>query len=41
MLICNCVVFSLVTESFRDFCQSEILTGENLYDAGSIHGLQV
>jgi hypothetical protein len=31
----------LVTESFRDFCQSEILTGENLYDAGSIHGLQV
>ena len=31
----------LVTESFRDFCKSEILTGENLYDAGSIHGLQV
>ncbi|CAF4818426.1 unnamed protein product, partial [Rotaria socialis] len=29
-----------VTESFRDFCKSEILTGENLYDAGSIHGLQ-
>ena len=31
----------LVTESFRDFCKSEILTGENLYDAGSIHGFQV
>ncbi len=30
-----------ITESFRDFCQSEILTGENLYDAGSVHGLQV
>ncbi|CAF4297481.1 unnamed protein product [Rotaria socialis] len=29
-----------ITESFRDFCKSEILTGENLYDAGSIHGLQ-
>ena len=24
----------LVTESFRDFCKSEILIGENLYDAG-------
>lgn len=31
----------LVTESFRDFCKSEILTGDNLYDAGSVHGLQV
>ena len=30
-----------VTDSFRDFCKSEILTGDNLYDAGSIHGLQV
>ncbi|UJR25412.1 hypothetical protein I4U23_006759 [Adineta vaga] len=29
-----------ITESFRNFCKSEILTGENLYDAGSIHGLQ-
>jgi len=29
-----------VTESFRDFCKSEILTGDNLYDAGSVHGLQ-
>jgi len=35
------IYFKLVTESFRDFCKSEILTGENLYDAGSIHGLQV
>ena len=33
--------FILVTESFRDFCKKEILTGENLYDAGSVHGLQV
>ena len=34
--------FSLsVIESFRDFCKSEILTGENLYDAGNVHGLQV
>jgi hypothetical protein len=33
--------FKLVTESFRDFCKKETLTGENLYDAGSIHGLQV
>ena len=33
--------FNLVTESFRDFCKKEILTGENLYDAGDIHGLQV
>lgn len=31
----------LVIESFRDFCKTEILTGDNLYDAGSIHGLQV
>ncbi|CAF0851576.1 unnamed protein product [Adineta steineri] len=29
-----------ITESFRDFCKSEILTGENLYDAGCFHGLQ-
>lgn len=31
----------LVTESFRDFCKSEILTGDNSYDAGGVHGLQV
>lgn len=31
----------LVTESFRDFCKKEILTGDNLYDAGAEHGLQV
>jgi len=35
------IYFKLVTESFRDFCKSEMLTDENLYDAGSIHGLQV
>ncbi|CAF0809444.1 unnamed protein product [Rotaria sp. Silwood1] len=29
-----------IIESFRDFCKTEILTGENLYDAGSTHGLQ-
>ncbi|CAF2363743.1 unnamed protein product [Rotaria sp. Silwood2] len=29
-----------IIESFRDFCKTEILTGENLYDAGCIHGLQ-
>ncbi|CAF2151409.1 unnamed protein product [Rotaria magnacalcarata] len=29
-----------IIESFRDFCKSEILTGENLYDAGDVHGLQ-
>ncbi|CAF1189871.1 unnamed protein product [Rotaria sordida] len=29
-----------IIESFRDFCKTEILTGENLYDAGNIHGLQ-
>ncbi|CAF0790082.1 unnamed protein product [Adineta ricciae] len=29
-----------ITESFRDFCKSEILAGENLYDAGTVHGLQ-
>ena len=36
----NRMDFLLVTESFRDFCKSEILTGENLYDAGNVHGLQ-
>jgi len=41
MLIYDDLFLKLVTESFRDFCKSEILTGENLYDAGSIHGLQV
>ena len=38
ILLCD---WFLVTESFRDFCKSEILSGENLYDAGSVHGLQV
>lgn len=33
--------FFSVTDSFRDFCKTEILTGDNLYDAGSVHGLQV
>jgi hypothetical protein len=35
------IYFKLVTESFRDFCKSEMLTDEKLYDADSIHGLQV
>jgi len=37
----TCFFCLLVTESFRDFCKKEILTGENLYDAGDVYGLQV